>query len=80
VCIGVSAFAFFVSASVSAFFSGNPFDVLLLMGMQPNLPSGRNTPQYLMVAWGILSPTLIIVMCSLGFYKKMKERIVDGII
>jgi len=80
ICIGVSAFAFFVVVSVSAFWLGNPFDVLTLMGMQPTLPTGRETPLYLSFAWGMLYPALVIALCSLKFYRKMKERVVNGII
>jgi len=80
VCIGLSAFSFFIAVSVSAFWTGNPFDLLTLMGMQPTLPSGRNTPLPLMCAWGMLYPSLIIILCCLAFYRKMKERVVNGII
>lgn len=78
VCVGVSAFAFFMMVSASGYFLGSPFDVLTLMGMQSTLPAGRDTPPILMMAWGMLYPAMAIVLCSLLFYRKMKRRVIDG--
>ena len=78
VCIGISAFSFFIAVSISGIWQGNPFDVLNLVGMNSTLPSGLNAPRYQMFIWGLLYPSLVISLCSLHFYKKMKERIVNG--
>lgn len=79
VSVGVSAVVFFIVLSFR-FFTDTPFDVLNLLAMHATLPSGNDTPEPVMFAWGMLYPALVIAACGFQFNRRMKWRTRNGII
>lgn len=79
VSIGLSGLVFFLLLSLSSLHN-TPFDVLNLVGMQSVLPGGKDANPWLMFAWGMLLPSIVIVLCCIQFERRMKWRAEHGII
>jgi len=78
VSIGVAGLSFYLALSMSSIFYGTPFDILNLVSMQSVLPGGRDAPWPLMLCWGIMYPLLIVAVCCLLFYRRLKWRGENG--
>lgn len=79
--IGVSGILFFAMLSFSmTLLNGTPFDILNLVGMHSVLPAGSEVSPWLMFAWGMLYPLVVIVFCCVMFERRMEWRAENGII
>lgn len=78
VSIGLSGVCLFCAMSYLPL--GTPFTVLPLLLMNPACSAFRMFPKWFSYAWGILFPTLVIVLCGYLFYRRMKWRVNNGFI
>ncbi len=74
VCIGISGLVFYMALSYIPY--GNPFDMLTIVAMGSVF--GFESPRLLMFLWSITYMLLVIGICGVLFWRRMKWRVEHG--
>ena len=77
ISIGCAGLTFFLAVSYLPL--GTIFDVYNLISMWPTLPGKWDTPQVIMLAWGLLYPMCVIGVCTAFFSRKLMRRIHESL-
>ena len=76
VSTGIGGLTFF--CAVSYIPNRSMFSILRIITMNPVLPLGNETPQWLSFLWGMMVPLAVTALCMWGFYRRLEWRQENG--
>ena len=76
VSTGIGGLTFFCAVSYIPNLS--MFSILRIITMNPVLPLGNETPQWLSFLWGMMVPLAVTALCMWGFYRRLEWRQENG--